>query len=76
MSALNIEAERCKSCEFCVIECPKDALIISENLNNSGYNYVEVNEEKCNCCGLCYVVCPDGVFEIRSVVFRKYFNFP
>ena len=66
MATLHLEKERCKSCEFCVVECPQDALVTSENLNNGGYNYVDVNEEKCNCCGLCYIVCPDGVFEIRT----------
>ena len=66
MAALCIEKERCKSCEFCIIECPKNALRISDNLNSDGHNYVEVIEENCNCCGLCYVVCPDGVFEIKA----------
>ena len=66
MATLHIEKERCKSCEFCVIECPKDALSTCENLNDGGYHYVEVNEEACNCCGLCYIVCPDGVFEIAT----------
>ena len=66
MATLHLEKERCKSCEFCVTECPKEALSACENLNSSGYHYVEVEEGKCNCCGLCYVVCPDGVFEIRA----------
>ena len=65
MPVLCIEKERCKGCEFCINECPQNALSVSDNLNNSGYNYVEVKEDKCNCCGICYVVCPDGVFEVR-----------
>ena len=66
MTTIHLERERCKSCEFCVAECPKGALKRSENLNNGGYHYVDVDEEKCTYCGLCYIVCPDGVFEIRE----------
>jgi 2-oxoglutarate ferredoxin oxidoreductase subunit delta len=66
MTTIHLERERCKSCEFCVAECPKEALKSSENLNSGGYHYVDVDEEKCTYCGLCYIVCPDGVFEIRE----------
>jgi len=64
MTALRLRPERCKSCEFCMLACPKEALAISENLNSGGYKYIELDEEKCNGCGICYIVCPDGVFEI------------
>jgi 2-oxoglutarate ferredoxin oxidoreductase subunit delta len=47
-----------------MVECPKNAIEMSKELNSGGYNYVVVDEESCNCCGLCYVVCPDGVFEV------------
>lgn len=65
MATLHIDEERCKSCEFCIAECPKNALRLSNQLNSGGYKTVVVDEENCNCCGLCYVVCPDGVFEVR-----------
>lgn len=66
MATLNLEAERCKSCEFCMVECPKGAIGMSKELNGSGYNFAEVDMGKCNCCGICYIVCPDGVFEISA----------
>lgn len=66
MATLNIERERCKSCEFCVVSCPKGALMVSEQLNSGGYHYVDVDMGICNACGICYIVCPDGVFEIKE----------
>lgn len=64
MAILNLKVERCKSCEFCMIECPKEAIGLSRELNRNGFNYVAVDMKKCNHCGICYIVCPDGVFEI------------
>ena len=61
---LKINAERCKSCEYCVISCKKGALKISTKINKEGYAHVEVDESKCILCGICYQVCPDNVFEI------------
>lgn len=60
----SIHSEWCKSCGFCVVQCPKQALQIGEQLNTSGYRYVELDEEKCIGCGICYSVCPDMVFRI------------
>lgn len=56
---------RCKGCVYCINACPKDAISVSEHVNEKGYNTIEVDEEKCVCCGSCYRVCPDYVFEIR-----------
>lgn len=64
MAKLIVDAERCKSCSFCVISCPKKALKLSGKLNKGGYDYVECDDEKCIKCGICYTVCPDMVFEI------------
>lgn len=66
MAALHVNVEKCKSCGFCVISCPKKALEISKNLNKAGYEYVVCDDEKCIKCGICYTVCPDMVFEISE----------
>ena len=55
---------RCKGCGYCINACPKDAISVSEHVNEKGYNTIEVDEEKCVQCGACYKMCPDYVFEI------------
>jgi len=66
MATLHIDTDRCKSCGYCVISCPQEALAISDSLNENGYNYVECDESKCVKCGICYTVCPDVVFELTE----------
>ena len=55
--------ERCKGCGYCILECPKDALSFSTDVNRKGYSTVKLDEEKCIACAICYTVCPDYVFE-------------
>lgn len=66
MATLNLNVERCKSCSYCVISCPKEALQLSGSLNKEGYDYVIADDDKCIQCGICYTVCPDNVFEIAE----------
>lgn len=63
-SKIKLNTERCKGCGYCVEGCPKKALSFSGNMNEKGYNVVQVDEELCVGCGTCYRVCPDCVFEI------------
>ncbi|PID75870.1 MAG: oxidoreductase [Deltaproteobacteria bacterium] len=58
--------ERCKSCGYCVLTCPKKALSFSETTNSRGYTTVALDTEKCIVCGICYSVCPDYVYERRE----------
>lgn len=66
-------ADRCKSCELCVVSCPMGNLKIGRRLNNSGYHAVEYSyvgtKGECTGCGLCYWVCPD--FAIAEVKVTK-----
>jgi len=66
MEELIISVESCKACKYCISNCPKQALSLSNSINTKGYRPVQVNAEKCICCGICYTVCPDYVFEIRE----------
>ena len=59
-----INSERCKGCSLCVINCPRKAIVLSDNLNSGGYKYPEVDRTLCVGCGICYTVCPDGAFSI------------
>lgn len=54
-----IHKDECKGCNRCVITCKNNSLEISENLNDSGYNYVKYKGEGCNGCGDCYYTCPE-----------------
>ena len=59
-----VNAAWCKSCGYCVEQCPRKALAIGDGLNAAGYRHVVIDEGKCIGCGVCYKVCPDYVFRI------------
>lgn len=63
---LVIKQQWCKSCGYCVKQCPKAALSLGKDLNEAGYSYVVLDQEKCIVCGQCYSVCPDYVFSIAE----------
>lgn len=65
MAKIEIIAERCKSCQYCVKYCPKGVLAVGEKLNSKGYEYVAaVRMEECIACCQCARVCPDGAIEV------------
>jgi len=62
---VEVENEVCKGCELCVVACPKDCLVMGENVNKKGYHYVVFNDiENCVGCADCAVVCPDAVLTV------------
>ena len=45
---VEIRAESCKSCGYCVMYCPKKVLAVGEKVNAKGYQYVvAANPEEC-----------------------------
>ena len=55
-----IDKERCKGCELCVGVCPLKLLVMSEDLNASGYHVaLFTDNDKCTSCTLCATMCPD-----------------
>ncbi len=65
MAMVEIIAERCKSCCFCVKFCPKKIMQIGEKVNSKGYEYAEViNQDDCTACCACARICPDGAINI------------
>lgn len=68
--AVEINAERCKGCDLCVVACPADVLMLQpKEVNNRGYHFAfTVNPDKCIGCASCALVCPDGCIEVYRVV--------
>jgi 2-oxoglutarate ferredoxin oxidoreductase subunit delta len=66
---VEIDTERCKGCDLCVVACPHANLRLLAGFNRSGYHSVEFHfhgtKGDCTACGLCYWVCPD--FAITEV---------
>ena len=65
MNKVEILAERCKSCGYCVKYCPRQVLAIGRRVNSKGYEYVEVvQNEMCVSCAICARMCPDGAINV------------
>ncbi|WP_020500484.1 4Fe-4S dicluster domain-containing protein [Sciscionella marina] len=58
-----IDTERCKGCELCIEACPPDVLVMSTEVNETGYRY-PLLQSGCTGCTACRMVCPDQVFEV------------
>ena len=62
---VEIAAEFCKSCEYCVISCPKNCLAVGEKVNSKGYPYVvSAHPEDCIGCAMCAQICPESAIEV------------
>lgn len=60
-----IQWDKCKGCELCTTQCPKNILVMSKETNSSGVNYaVCIDEDKCTGCKLCAIMCPDNIIDI------------
>lgn len=65
MAKIEVLAERCKSCGYCVKFCPKGILAIGKKANSKGYEYVECTDpEACIGCAICGRMCPDGAIDV------------
>lgn len=56
---VEIEAELCKGCEFCVDVCPEECLSMADLINSRGYRFAMYEGDHCTGCGVCYYNCPE-----------------
>lgn len=62
---VEITTELCKSCQYCIISCPKKVLEVGEDVNSKGYPYViAARPEDCIGCAMCAQICPDSAIEV------------
>ena len=63
---LVIDIEKCKGCELCITACPPQVLVMSTDVNETGYRYPQLTPG-CTGCTACQMVCPDFVFTVYQL---------
>ncbi|HEX7475027.1 MAG TPA: ferredoxin family protein [Dehalococcoidales bacterium] len=64
-----IDKDKCKGCSYCTEFCPRDALVMSQEINAKGYTLAVVSDEKkCLACGLCEVICPEFAIKVEGKI--------
>ena len=65
MAKVDFIQDKCKGCELCTTVCPKDIVVMSDEINTKGFHPATVSDEdECIACGFCASICPDVVIEI------------
>lgn len=65
MAKIEIDKERCKGCEYCIVVCPKNVLGTAGSMNKRGFKpALVVNTDQCTGCTLCAVMCPCVCIEV------------
>lgn len=63
--AIEVDIEKCKGCELCMVSCPFHVINLEHHVNSKGYHYAYMeNPDACTGCTNCAVVCPDGVITV------------
>lgn len=68
---VEIEFQRCKGCELCIIECKEHVLALGDTVNGKGYRYIVANNDLCTGCVNCALVCPDAVITVYRTRVKK-----
>ena len=63
--SIEIDSAFCKGCEMCIHFCPKDCIVLSNNINAAGYMTAAPDGSgACNGCCTCALVCPEAAIEV------------
>lgn len=73
-AVVEIDADRCKACELCVVICPHGCLRLNRSVYNAnGFHPAVFSHQgpkgRCSACGLCYLVCPD--YAVTKIMLRR-----
>jgi ferredoxin len=60
---LILDGKRCTGCGLCTIDCPTEALTLSQNFENNSYQIL-FKRESCSGCGACEKSCPENCIKI------------
>ena len=64
---LQFNVERCKGCELCILNCPKQILTLADATNEKGYRPATCKDiASCVGCASCAKICPDSVITIMK----------
>ena len=67
-----INKEICKGCMRCIVGCPQNAILLSEEMNNAGYQFAYYFGIGCTGCKDCYYTCPERlgleVHQVKNIV--------
>ncbi len=63
---VEVDAEACKDCGYCIEVCPKAVFGQAEYFNVKGYRPVKIEREKqCVGCRRCFFACPDFAIDVQ-----------
>ena len=70
IGVVEIDSNRCKGCNLCVVACPADVLALrQQEVNDRGYHFAYTqNADNCVGCGSCSLVCPDACIEVYRLI--------
>ena len=68
MTKIEINADRCKSCQLCLAVCPKKIIAVSDKLNvKGGFPCYIKDPDACIACTQCALICPDVAITITEI---------
>lgn len=73
IGAIEIDSDRCKGCNLCVVACPVSVLALQQQkVNDRGYHFAyTIKPEECIGCASCALVCPDACIEVYRLMPSK-----